>query len=141
MCTVRLPTSPGADAVHKGVSRSDLPCSCSVFCRPLISFSSESAALSVSCAGRAADHAWKSRMSSKSMLFNSVGSHHTVSDGDPQIVRITVAYTHYARILRLFSTRRQTVRPPWRVGRKEGKLLRELRIVDDLTLQIRMIHY
>ena len=48
-----------------------MPCSRSISCSALTSFSSRSAASSLACVGRAAAHAWNSSRSSSSIAFNS----------------------------------------------------------------------
>ena len=67
-----LPTSDrGPWGVDVNRDAEDLPCSFSISKSDLISFSNASAVLSLANVGRAADHAWKSMMSSKSIVFSS----------------------------------------------------------------------
>lgn len=67
----RLPTTEtGADGEDEG-DGADVPCSFSASRSIFTSFSSMSAIFSPSCAGRAADHAWNSMMSSSSIALSS----------------------------------------------------------------------
>lgn len=83
---VRLPTTDrdADDDDDDGIGADrHLPCSFSASIRTFTSFSSMSAVLSLSCVGRAVDHAWKSRMSSSSIELSSrtdMSAHTCMSD-------------------------------------------------------------